>query len=82
METALVKEGPWIVGEQFTIADICMAPLFQRMEDLGMSEMWENAPHVANWFAAIRARPSYDIAYYPGTKMIDLFPKLREKAQS
>jgi len=47
-----------------------------------MSEMWENAPHVANWFAAIRARPSYDIAYYPGTKMIDLFPKLREKAQS
>ena len=81
MEAALVKNGPWIVGEQFTIADICMAPLFQRMEDLGMAEMWENAPHVADWFAAIRARPSYDIAYYPGTKMTDLFPKLREKAK-
>ena len=81
MEAALAKEGPWIVGEQFTIADICMAPLFQRMEDLGMSEMWENAPQVADWFAAIRARPSYDIAYYAGTKMTDLFPQLRETAQ-
>ena len=81
MEAALAKEGPWIVGEQFTIADICMAPLFQRMEDLGMSEMWENAPQVADWFAAIRARPPYDIAYYAGTKMTDLFPQLRETAQ-
>lgn len=81
MEATLAKHGPWLVGEQFTIADICMAPLFQRMEDLGMSDMWEHAPHVADWFAAIRARPSYDIAYYPGTKMTDLFPKLREKAK-
>lgn len=81
IEATLAKHGPWLVGEQFTIADICMAPLFQRMEDLGMSDMWEHAPHVADWFAAIRARPSYDIAYYPGTKMTDLFPKLREKAK-
>jgi len=81
MEDAIARHGPWIVGEQFTIADICMAPLFQRMEDLGMSEMCENAPHVTDWFAAVKARPSYEIAYYPGSRMTDLFPELREQAR-
>jgi len=81
MEAALSDDGPWLVGTQYTIADICMAPLFQRMEDLGMSEMWENAPHVADWFAAVKARPSYEIAYYPGSRMTDLFPELREQAR-
>jgi glutathione S-transferase len=81
MESTLAADGPWLVGAQYTIADICMAPLFQRMEDLGMSEMWDDAPHVADWFAAIRTRPAYDVAFYPGSRMTDLFPQLREAAQ-
>ena len=80
MEIALNRAGPWLVGAQFTIADICMAPLFQRMEDLGMSNMWEEGPHVAEWFAAVKERPSYDVAFYPGARMTDLFPNLREQA--
>jgi len=82
MQAALAKEGPWLVGAQYTIADICMAPLFQRMEDLGMSNMWEDAPKVAAWLARIKARPTYDEAFYPGARMTDVFPHLREKAQS
>lgn len=81
METTLDRSGPWLVGTQFTIADICMAPLFQRMEDLGMSDIWGDAPRVAAWFAEIKARPSYDVAFYPGSRMTDLFPQLREQAQ-
>lgn len=81
MEKALSEEGPWIVGVQYTIADICMAPLFQRMEDLGMTNMWEAAPHVADWFERIKARPAYETAFYPGSRMTDVFPQLREKAQ-
>jgi glutathione S-transferase len=80
MEAALAKDGPWLVGEQFTIADICMAPLFDRMCDMGMAEMWADAPRVADWFAAIEARPSYAAAFAPGARMSDVFPKLREKA--
>lgn len=80
MEIALNRSDPWLVGTQFTIADICMAPLFQRMEDLGMSNMWEEGPHVAEWFAAVKERPSYDVAFYPGARMTDLFPNLREQA--
>ena len=81
MEAALAQNGPWIIGVQFTIADICMAPLFQRMEDLGMSNMWDDAHHVADWFDAVKARPSYDVAFYPGSRMTDLFPQLRKTAQ-
>ena len=80
MEIALNRAGPWLVGTQFTIADICMAPLFQRMEDLGMCNMWEEGPLVAEWFAAVKERPSYDVAFYPGARMTDLFPNLREQA--
>jgi len=82
MEAELSKNGPWLVGEQYTIADICMAPLFQRMEDLGMSHMWDDAPQVADWFARIKARPAYDAAFYPGARMTDVFPHLREKAKA
>ena len=81
MEAALAQNGPWIIGVQFTIADICMAPLFQRMEDLGMSNMWDDAHHVADWFDAVKARPSYDMAFYPGSRMTDLFPQLRKTVQ-
>ncbi len=63
--------GPWLVGEQYTIADICMAPLFQRMEDLGLDDLWAGAPRVADWFARIRARPAYQAAFYEGSRLID-----------
>ncbi len=82
MEEALTREGPWIVGAQYTIADICMAPLFQRMEDLGMTDIYDGSPAVVDWFERIKARPAYDEAFYPGARMTDVFPALREKATS
>jgi glutathione S-transferase len=68
MDDALAN-GPWLVGDQYTIADICMAPLFQRMEDLGLEELWADAPRVADWFARIKARPAYAAAFYEGSRM-------------
>lgn len=82
VEDALNREGPWIVGAQYTIADICMAPLFQRMEDLGMTDIYDGSPAVVDWFERIKARPAYDEAFYPGARMTDVFPALREKATS
>jgi glutathione S-transferase len=82
MEDALNRQGPWIVGTQYTIADICMAPLFQRMEDLGMTDIYDGSPAVVDWFERIKARPAYDEAFYPGARMTDVFPALREKATS
>ena len=70
MDTALAK-GPWLVGGQYTIADICVAPLLQRMEDLGMDDLWADYPRVGDWFERIKARPAYQTAFYEGSRLID-----------
>ena len=76
MEQALAN-GPWLVGAQYTIADICVAPLFQRMEDLGMSDLWAELPLVADWFARMQARPAYQTAFYEGSRLTDQLEELR-----
>ena len=48
-----------------------IAPLFQRMEDLGIRELWSDAPGVADWFKRIKARPSYGVAFYEGSRLFD-----------
>lgn len=71
MELSL-GDGLWLVDDQYTIADICMAPLLQRMEDLSMAETWtRNRPRVCDWYDRIRARPAYQIAFYPGSRLAD-----------
>lgn len=69
MEKSLAKTGPWLMGDQFTIADIVVIPTFVRMEDLGLSELWKDAHHVANWYNMIQDRPSFDQAYYEGARV-------------
>lgn len=76
MEAAL-GTGPWLVGAQYTIADICVAPLFQRMEDLGMADMWATSTLVADWFERIRARPAFNEAFYEGSRLTDRPDELR-----
>lgn len=71
MELSL-DDGRWLVDDQYTIADICMAPLLQRMEDLSMTEMWTRVrPRVCDWYDRIRARPAYQTAFYPGSRLTD-----------
>ncbi len=82
MEEALTREGPWLIGAQFTIADICLAPLFERMDELSLSDMWEDAPAVTDWLARVRARPSFVTAFYPGSRLGDVYPELRENAKA
>ena len=77
MENELAENGPWLVGEQYTIADICVAPLIDRMEDLGHADMWETLhPNITDWFQRIKARPAYAIAYYHGARFSEVYPEL------
>ena len=39
MEAALAQ-SEWLVDGQYTIADICLVPVFQRLADLDMSDLW------------------------------------------
>lgn len=72
-----LESGPWLVGAQYTIADICVAPLFQRMADLGMSDLWADRPRVADWFERLKSRPAYQTAFYEGSRLTDELDQLR-----
>jgi glutathione S-transferase len=64
METRL-QHGPWIAGSMFTLADVAMAPMVNRIEVLSRPEMIAPAkrPKVADWWQRIQARPGYQTAF-------------------
>jgi len=64
MEKQLAS-GPWIAGRAFTLADIAMAPMVNRIEVLARPEMIAPArrPKVADWWQRIQARPGYRTAF-------------------
>jgi glutathione S-transferase len=81
MNDALAK-GPWLVGEQYTLADIIVAPLIDRMADLGYADIWEDKfPRVTDWYERIQARPAFQATFYPMTRMSEflaLTPAIKE----
>lgn len=71
------RGGPWLLGEKFTLADICVAPLLDRMEDLGFASLWdEEFPRVAGWLAEAQERPAYREAFYEGSRLSQIYPEL------
>jgi len=70
MEERLEKKGPWLFGDDLSIADIVVTPTIDRMNDLGLSFMWEQKyPQVSNWYEQWKGRPSFDATYYPGSRL-------------
>lgn len=68
MDEAL-KNGPWLLGEQFSIADICVLPTVVRMDDLRLNNLWENFNGVKSWYTRIQARPAFELTYYTGSRV-------------
>jgi glutathione S-transferase len=58
-------QAPWIAGAMFTLADIAMAPMVNRIEVLARPEMIApgRRPKVADWWQRIQARPGYKTAF-------------------
>lgn len=75
MDAALAPEeggGPWLLGDMYTLADIVVAPLIDRMADLGLSDIWEGKyPRMADWYARIRERPAFRTAFYPKSRLTE-----------
>jgi glutathione S-transferase len=67
MERALTA-GPWIMGQQFTLADIGLIPTITRMADIGLGDLWDAKSRVAEWYARFQERPSFVRALYPGSR--------------
>jgi glutathione S-transferase len=60
MEEALVDRD-WLVGAEFSMADVAMTPYVNRLAALAMQAMWEGGrlPRVEDWFARVRSRPAF-----------------------
>ncbi len=60
MESTL-GQTPWLAGERYTIADIAVVPFVKRIEEEIAPDQMTSAihPRVAQWWAAIQARPAF-----------------------
>ena len=57
--------GPWICGELFSLADVCVAPIIDRLEYLDKSYIWEDRSALGDWVGRIKARSSYQQSIPP-----------------
>lgn len=64
LETAL-QEGPWLMGKDFSLADIAYAPFVNRLQRLMFQELWADKPKVSAWVEAMVERPSFAQAAGP-----------------
>jgi len=54
----------WLSGPDFGLADIAMVPYVDRIDRLGMGELWSvSHPKIGEWLAALKDRPSYAVAF-------------------
>jgi glutathione S-transferase len=56
---ATLTDAPWLAGEDYSLADIAAAPVVDRIEYLGMADLWHDLPGVKGWVARLQARPAY-----------------------
>ncbi|MEP7032276.1 MAG: glutathione S-transferase family protein [Pseudolabrys sp.] len=74
MDKALAH-GPWLLGAQYSLADIIVAPLIDRMADLGFTAIWDpKFPRVTDWYARMQARPAFQQSFYPGARLSEFLP--------
>ncbi|TRW96929.1 glutathione S-transferase family protein [Paracoccus sp. M683] len=74
--------GPWLMGDQLGLADIAIMPVIVRMQDIGLSHMWRDAPQIADWLSAIQANPAYALTYYHGSLLTEKYPHLQARLRA
>jgi glutathione S-transferase len=80
MDSEIEKSGgPWLLGEEISLADIALMPAIVRMADLGQETAWQDLPRVERWCDAIHAHPAFRPTYYPGSLLTERFPHLRSR---
>ena len=54
-----LRRGPWLAGEDYSLADVDMAPFVHRIASLGEGALIEARPGVADWYRRMRARKAF-----------------------
>ena len=69
--------GPWLLGSSYTLADIAVLPMVDRIEDLGLDGLWSQTyPRVGDWLVNAQSRAATKETFYPGSRLSDQFPDL------
>jgi len=57
--------GPWICGKTYSLADITIAPILDRIEYLDLLSVLAKSPGVSEWFDQTKARTAFLTAAPP-----------------
>jgi len=68
-----LENSQYLAGKNLTIADLAVIPTYDRMADLGLGHIWEDLPHVCDWWSKMRSTPAYSAAYCPGSRLSDVY---------
>lgn len=79
METAL-SDSPWLAGDHYSLADAALTPTLTRFDHLQFLGVLDRRPRLADWYARVVARPSYDSAITAWLDESDV-PLMKEKGQ-
>jgi glutathione S-transferase len=59
MEERLSDGRIWLCGEQFTLADIALAPRVDLFPVIGIADIYQRFPHIGKFMERMRERPSW-----------------------
>lgn len=62
MEDQLADGRPWLCGDEFTLADIALAPRVDMFPVVGVPDLYARFPHIGRFMARMKARPSWEIS--------------------
>lgn len=54
-----LAEHPWLVSDNFSLADACVAPYFQTLHQFGWQGFFSDCPRVLDWYDRCSQRDSY-----------------------
>jgi glutathione S-transferase len=64
---ALIGNGPWIIGDRFSLADVTLYPLLDFFGTVGQP-LDPELKNIGAWFERVNARPSADASLHPAAK--------------
>lgn len=57
---AMLADGPWLLGDRYTLADIAAVPFVARLAELDAQALSPDcAPAVADWWRRVQERPAF-----------------------
>jgi len=56
---AAIKNGPYLTGQRWSLADAAVTPYVWRLDKLKLARMWDDCPGVLAWYNRVRSRASF-----------------------